>query len=544
MNINDRELLARTLQAEAGNQGYGGMLAAGSVIMNRANASGYGDGLRGVILKPGQFSAWNSTTGYAGGEQGQDMANMRASDEAYKAADDLISGGYEDVTGGATHYYNPAISQPKWGQKAGGDWKQIGDHVFGFADAAKKPNPNQAIASDTMRVLGKQPKGLLATAQATDDTESKMIPEEKPKGLLGSLGIQKMVEGAEGEAGQRFFQRDTFKDTAAQMAPLLAAMGSSPALQKATAGIAAQRTEAKARNKTAEFLEKISPDAAELLRGGYLSASDALKISNDTRMQASAKAAGDAFRAGNMQEAMAILTEMSPTAMGQQIAAQAMKPPSEVMGSGKYTVSYPNGRSGEPVITVNEDVVAAEQRIRQAELADQRKAAGLPTDARKAEEADFSALKDYDNIVQDIGGIIDDFGYDEKTGKFTGPLNIGVGGFIEGAFGSIGVGGKGAVETAKAREEFDRFKTRLINASLRLNKGVQTEGDAQRSAAELGNARTESTAYAAIQELLMINQRARAAKEASIIERRQRFNLPEAQIPRPSTSPDLGWRVK
>ena len=404
-------------------------------------------------------------------------------------------------------------------------------------------NGGQAVADDAMRAIGKQPVGLLAN-QTTNDTESKMIPEEKPKGLLGSLGIQKMVEGAEGEAGQRFFQRDTFKDTAAQMAPLLAAMGSSPALQKATAGIAAQRTEAKARNKTAEFLEKISPDAAELLRGGYLSASDALKISNDTRMQASAKAAGDAFRAGNMQEAMAILTEMSPTAMGQQIAAQAMKPPSEVMGSGKYTVSYPNGRSGEPVITVNEDVVAAEQRIRQAELADQRKAAGLPTDARKAEEADFSALKDYDNIVQDIGGIIDDFGYDEKTGKFTGPLNIGVGGFIEGAFGSIGVGGKGAVETAKAREEFDRFKTRLINASLRLNKGVQTEGDAQRSAAELGNARTESTAYAAIQELLMINQRARAAKEASIIERRQRFNLPEAQIPRPSTSPDLGWRVK
>jgi hypothetical protein len=265
MNINDRELLARTLQAEAGNQGYGGMLAAGSVIMNRANASGYGNGLRGVILKPGQFSAWNSATGYAGGEQGQDMANMQASDEAYKAADALISGGYDDVTGGATHYYNPSISQPKWGQKAGGDWKQIGDHVFGFADAGRKPNPNQAIASDTMRVLGKRPKGLLATAQATDDTESKMIPEEKPKGLLGSLGIQKMVEGAEGEAGQRFYQRDTFKDTAAQMAPLLAAMGSSPALQKATAGIAAQRTEEKARNKSMEYLAGL-PNGEEFVR--------------------------------------------------------------------------------------------------------------------------------------------------------------------------------------------------------------------------------------------------------------------------------------
>ena len=125
-------------------------------------------------------------------------------------------------------------------------------------------NGGQAVADDTMRALGKQPKGLLAN-QATDDTESKMIPEEKPKGLLGSLGIQKMVEGAEGEAGQRFFQRDTFKDTAIQLAPLLASMGSNPALQKATAGIAAQRTEEKARNKSLEFLAGL-PGGEEYVR--------------------------------------------------------------------------------------------------------------------------------------------------------------------------------------------------------------------------------------------------------------------------------------
>jgi hypothetical protein len=273
MNVNDRELLARTLQAEAGNQGYDGMLAAGSVIMNRANATGYGDGMRGVILKPGQFSAWNSRKGpdgnpiYADGEQGQDMAAMRASGEAYKAADALISGTYEDATGGATHYYNPEYSQPKWGQKAGGDWKRIGDHVFGFADAGKKPNPNQAIASDTMKALGSLPNavGLLGSAQAANNTESKMIPEEKPRGLLGSLGIQKMEEGAEGEAGQRFFERDTFKDTAANLAQGFAAMGSSPALQKMTADVASQRTESKAKNKTMEFLRKL-PNGEELIR--------------------------------------------------------------------------------------------------------------------------------------------------------------------------------------------------------------------------------------------------------------------------------------
>ena len=147
-------------------------------------------------------------------------------------------------------------------QKYGGipPFKETQDYVRKILGS----NGGQAVADDTMRVLGKQPVGLLAK-QTTNDTESKMIPEEKPKGLLGSLGIQKMVEGAEGEAGQRFFQRDTFKDTAAQMAPLLAAMGSSPALQKATAGIAAQRTEAKARNKSLELLANL-PGGQEFVR--------------------------------------------------------------------------------------------------------------------------------------------------------------------------------------------------------------------------------------------------------------------------------------
>ena len=63
MNLNEREILARTLQAEAGNQGLGGMIAAGSVIMNRVGSGGFGSNVRDVILAPGQFSAWNSVTG-------------------------------------------------------------------------------------------------------------------------------------------------------------------------------------------------------------------------------------------------------------------------------------------------------------------------------------------------------------------------------------------------------------------------------------------------------------------------------------------------
>lgn len=137
INPSDRDILAKTLMAEAGGEGYGGMLAAGAVIDNRRKGGGYGDGWNGVIMKPGQFSAWNGVTGYAGGEGALNMSTMSPSEEAYAAADAILTGNYEDPTGGATHYYNPNVANPKWGQSAGGDWTAIGNHVFGSADAGR-----------------------------------------------------------------------------------------------------------------------------------------------------------------------------------------------------------------------------------------------------------------------------------------------------------------------------------------------------------------------------------------------------------------------
>jgi hypothetical protein len=146
--LNDRELLARLLQAEAGSEGPLGMLAVGSVIANRAKARGYGDTIRDVMMKPGQFSPLNSITEYAGGEQGVDFDQLRASETAYAVADAILSGQYDDPTGGATHFYNPDISTPTWGREAGGDWMTLGRHIFGMADAGRDtyqaPSPSQA----------------------------------------------------------------------------------------------------------------------------------------------------------------------------------------------------------------------------------------------------------------------------------------------------------------------------------------------------------------------------------------------------------------
>ncbi|WP_434286306.1 cell wall hydrolase [Celeribacter sp. SCSIO 80788] len=133
----DRDLLAKTLMAEAGGEGVQGMLAAGAVIDNRRKTGGYGDGFDGVIMKPGQFSAWNGVTGYANGQGGLNMDGMQPSQDAYRVADAILSGQYQDPTGGATHYYNPAAANPAWGQQAGGDWQRIGNHVFGSADAGR-----------------------------------------------------------------------------------------------------------------------------------------------------------------------------------------------------------------------------------------------------------------------------------------------------------------------------------------------------------------------------------------------------------------------
>lgn len=145
--LSQRELLARTLQAEAGSEGLAGMIDVGAVIANRGQSGRWGNSLQDVILADGQFSAWNSVTGYAGGEQGQDMLNMTPGQDAYAAADAILSGNYQDRTGGAIHYVNDAVSQPAWlGQLNANGSTRLGNHLFGNADNSNKYDGRSWIA--------------------------------------------------------------------------------------------------------------------------------------------------------------------------------------------------------------------------------------------------------------------------------------------------------------------------------------------------------------------------------------------------------------
>jgi hypothetical protein len=253
----DRELLARILVAEAGNQGPVGMTAAGNVIMNRANLPGYGDGVRGVIMKPGQFSPMNSVTGYAGGEQGQNIDAISPSETAYMVADSLLSGTAGDITGGATHFYNPEISNPSWAQGVGST--RIGDHVFLQADAGRSTTQNRgATAMRQPTMTQGQP------APAMQGQTAPMPQEQQPGFLRGLL------------SDPDFFDRLAIGFGGLTLNPNQALMQMSA---DRIAGRAQTRQDTAATNRTVEYLRSQGrDDLADAVASGSLGARDAAAI--------------------------------------------------------------------------------------------------------------------------------------------------------------------------------------------------------------------------------------------------------------------------
>lgn len=127
-----RDLLIRTLIGEARSEGDTGMAGVAHVIRNRM--SRMRKPVDEVILAPAQFSLWNR-----GNPAGLSAMGVSKDDPLYiragQIADGVFAGTVPDVTGGATHYYNPALAAPEWGAQLKGA-QQIGNHRFGQAPMA------------------------------------------------------------------------------------------------------------------------------------------------------------------------------------------------------------------------------------------------------------------------------------------------------------------------------------------------------------------------------------------------------------------------
>ena len=127
--MSERDLLAGMLTAEGGS--VEDMRYITDVLNNRVRSSAYPNDVRGAILQPGQFSAFNGVTGYAGGEGANDHWRRPTAD-AYSVADAFFDGSINGLTGGALNYYQPELAQPAWG---GEGFRPLpgSTHVFGTA---------------------------------------------------------------------------------------------------------------------------------------------------------------------------------------------------------------------------------------------------------------------------------------------------------------------------------------------------------------------------------------------------------------------------
>lgn len=112
-DASDLAMLAAIIECEAGNQSYHGMLAVGSVVINRVNNTRFPSSISGVILAAGQFSP------VASGRFSIVLARG-ARAQCVQAAQDVLSGNIV-INALYFHVYRPGID-------LGGT--VIGDHVF------------------------------------------------------------------------------------------------------------------------------------------------------------------------------------------------------------------------------------------------------------------------------------------------------------------------------------------------------------------------------------------------------------------------------
>lgn len=185
----DRDALTRMLATEALGEGTPGMIAAGSVALNRAR-SGYGgaQSIKDVVYAKNQFE----------GMKNAKLVGSAAYQKAQAVADQLLSGEAQDPTGGATQFINPVLqaklgrAQPKW---ATGDGLRIGNHVFyggtgapaaaaaggAGVPAAARTRTASAIADDAQAPPGWQ---FIGDAESDKDWVDLSPEEAKAHGVI------------------------------------------------------------------------------------------------------------------------------------------------------------------------------------------------------------------------------------------------------------------------------------------------------------------------------------------------------------------------
>lgn len=135
--MDTRELFARLIQCEAGGEGYDGMQAVATVVMNRANITygefsrvNMGGDVRKVIEQQCQFTCMKTSVG--GYYNSQNVYNMIPLEEHYDIADWALAGGILAGIDNSLFFFNPysRVCPSYFPTKVGVIHNRIGDHCF------------------------------------------------------------------------------------------------------------------------------------------------------------------------------------------------------------------------------------------------------------------------------------------------------------------------------------------------------------------------------------------------------------------------------
>ena len=110
-DLDDEEIVGRTIDGEAGGEGYAGQQGVGDVIQERVVLNWQKETTpRGVCLHHMQFDCWLP---------GRDRNRILADDYVMPSqirviAQMVLKGTLDDITQGATHYFDDSIKPPSW----------------------------------------------------------------------------------------------------------------------------------------------------------------------------------------------------------------------------------------------------------------------------------------------------------------------------------------------------------------------------------------------------------------------------------------------
>jgi hypothetical protein len=176
--------------------------------------------------------------------------------------------------------------------------------------------------------------------------------------------------------------------------------------------------------------------------------------------------------------------------------------------------------------------MALSQQALQQQLANQKNQKVLPAGALKMESEDLSTALDAVSISRQTDDQIKSL---ITSGVNFSPLNAEY--RIKGKLGSTN-------PEVLQFNEYKRFQNKLVNDTLRLNKGTQTEGDAIRAVKELSDANSTQDVIRSLQKIRDLNAQTAARTNQLILTRRKSGGLTEAagysppeQIPVPTFEP-------